>query len=230
LKSSLHYAVAPLGKKRLSSPGIFKRGRNGSTKDCGALMKVEILNRRRVFDGFFKIEEARIRFERFDGSMTEPLTRLCFERGDSVAAIIRNVNTNKIILANQFKYPSYAKGPGWITEVVAGMIAPSETAEEALKREILEETGYRVVSYQPISTFYVSPGGSSERIILYYVEVSNGDRINAGGGLRSEGEDIKLVEFALPELWEAMSSGEFVDAKTLLSLFWLKEYLREETR
>src|SRR4051812_11430919 len=154
-------------------------------------MKVAILNRRRVFDRFFQIEEARIQFERFDGSMTEPLSRLCFERGDSVAAIIRNADSNTVVLANQFKYPSYAKGPGWITEVVAGMIAPNETAEDALKREILEETGYRITKYQHISTFYVSPGGSSERIVLYYVEVSNADRVSTGGGLRAEGEDIK---------------------------------------
>ncbi|HEY2232757.1 MAG TPA: NUDIX hydrolase [Candidatus Angelobacter sp.] len=191
-------------------------------------MKVAILNRRRVFDRFFQIEEARIQFERFDGSMTEPLSRLCFERGDSVAAIIRNADSNTVVLANQFKYPSYAKGPGWITEVVAGMIAPNETAEDALKREILEETGYRITKYQHISTFYVSPGGSSERIVLYYVEVSNADRVSTGGGLRAEGEDIKLIEFGMPEIWNVMASGLIVDAKTLLSLFWLKEYLRKQ--
>jgi hypothetical protein len=32
-------------------------------------MKVEILPKRRVFDEFFKIDEATLRYERFDGRM-----------------------------------------------------------------------------------------------------------------------------------------------------------------
>ena len=35
--------------------------------------KVEILERHRVFDGFFKIDQTELRYERFDGSMT-PIT------------------------------------------------------------------------------------------------------------------------------------------------------------
>lgn len=186
-------------------------------------MRVSILNRRTVFDAFFKIEEVKLQFEKFDGSMTPVLTRLCFERGDSVAAVIRNVDTDRIILVNQFKYPSYAKGPGWITELIAGMIGSSETAEEALRREVIEEIGYDIKVSEHISTFYVSPGGSSERIILYYAEVSNADRVSGGGGVKSEGEDIKVVELSLPEAWKALASGEFVDAKTVLGLMWLRE-------
>lgn len=186
-------------------------------------MRVSILNRRTVFDAFFKIEEVKLQFEKFDGTMTPALTRLCFERGDSVAAVIRNVDTDRIILVNQFKYPSYAKGPGWITELIAGMIGSSETAEEALRREVIEEIGYDIKVSEHISTFYVSPGGSSERIILYYAEVSNADRVSGGGGVKSEGEDIKVVELSLPEAWKALASGEFVDAKTVLGLMWLRE-------
>jgi 8-oxo-dGTP pyrophosphatase MutT (NUDIX family) len=33
---------------------------------------------------------------------------------------------------------------GWITETVARMIDPGETAEEGIIRETLEETGYRI--------------------------------------------------------------------------------------
>ena len=41
-----------------------------------------------------------------------------------------------------------------------------------MRREIEEELGYRADRSSHIATFYVSPGGSSERIWLYYAEVS----------------------------------------------------------
>ena len=44
--------------------------------------KVEIISRKRVLDDFFKVDEAYLRFERFDGTMSEVVRRLNFERGD----------------------------------------------------------------------------------------------------------------------------------------------------
>jgi nudix-type nucleoside diphosphatase (YffH/AdpP family) len=190
-------------------------------------MKVFIEEKKRIFDKFFKIDEVKLRYEKFDGIMTPPIVRLCFERGDSVGALLLNTDTNKIILVNQFKYPCYDKGPGWITEVVAGMVGPKESPEVALRREVMEETGYRITNSQHISTFYVSPGGSSERIILFFAEITNSDRTASGGGLPSEGEDVRLVELTIPEAWAALSSGEIADAKTLIALMWLKRYLSE---
>jgi hypothetical protein len=45
--------------------------------------RIVIYGKRRVFDGFFKIDEAELSYERFDGKMSPPVKRLCFERGDS---------------------------------------------------------------------------------------------------------------------------------------------------
>jgi nudix-type nucleoside diphosphatase (YffH/AdpP family) len=185
-------------------------------------MKVTLQSKRRVFDGFFKIDEVKLQYEKFDGSMTPVLTRLNFERGDSVAAVILNTDTQKIVLVNQFKYPSYEKGPGWITEVVAGMADPGETPEMAIQREILEEAGYATTRLEHISTFYVSPGGSDERIVLFYAEVTNSSRRAAGGGLASEGEDIRLIEFPLSEMRDILTSKSIQDAKTIIALMWLQ--------
>ncbi len=69
-----------------------------------------------------------------------------------------------------------------------------------MRRELIEEIGFRAGDLTHIATFYVSPGGTSERIMLYYAEVGNTDRIAAVGGLASECEDIQLIEVALPEL------------------------------
>jgi nudix-type nucleoside diphosphatase (YffH/AdpP family) len=190
--------------------------------------QVEILAHRRVFDGFFKIEETELRYERFDGAMTPPVKRLVFERGDSVAAMMYHRGQNKLLFLNQFRFPTYQKGPGWMTEVVAGMQEHGEPADEALKREIREESGYEVTSLEPIATFYVSPGGSSERIALFYVEVTSANKIATGGGLAEENEDIETVAYSPEELAQAVADGAIQDAKTLIGILWFQNKLARQ--
>jgi ADP-ribose pyrophosphatase len=185
------------------------------------MKKVEIKSKQLVFDGFFKIEEAELRYERFDGTMSETVKRLNLDRGDSVAVLILNLDTQNVILTNQFKYPTYANGDGWIIEVVAGMVNAGEDHEAAVRREVLEETGYKVAGLTHVSTFYVSPGGTSERIILYYAEVRNVDRVASGGGVAAEAEDIELVELPLVDVPQKLESNFIADAKTIVALMWL---------
>jgi len=187
--------------------------------------KVEIDRQSTLFDDFFRIEEAHLRYERFDGTMTDVVRRLSFERGDSVAVVLFDPTRERLVFVNQFKYPTYAKGAGWVTETMAGMIEEGEDPESAAHREILEETGYRVRTLQHISTFYVSPGGSSERIVLYYAEIGSADKVSRGGGLATENEDIETVELTLDEALAQIGTGEIADAKTILGIYWLQNHL-----
>ena len=184
--------------------------------------KVEIKHKRIVFDDKFQIQEAEVRVQRYDGQMSKPVRRLVFERGDAAGAILFNRDSQKVLLVEQFRYPTYEKGSGWIKEVVAGVIKPEEGPEEGIRREIEEEVGYCVQELTPIATFYVSPGGTSERIFLYYAEVGNSDCVSAGGGLVDENEDIQIVEYSRSELQQALTSGEIQDAKTLIAVQWLQ--------
>lgn len=188
---------------------------------------VDVQNKRMLLDDKFKVQEATVRVTRFDGQMSKPVRRLVFERGDAAAAIIVNSETHKVLLTEQFRYPAYEKGPGWIQEVVAGIIDEGEKPEETMRREIKEEIGYNVHELTPIATFYVSPGGSSERIFLYYAEVNNADHVAPGGGLASENEDIRLVELSLDELWRQLQNGELIDAKTIIAAQWLQLRLQK---
>jgi ADP-ribose pyrophosphatase len=187
------------------------------------MRRVIVHSKKRVFDGFFKIDEVELSYERFDGRMSDPVRRLCFERGDSVAAIIFNRDSQRALFVNQFKYPTYEKGPGWIIETVAGMVDDNESPESAVRREVLEETGYQAQTVDLIATFFVSPGGSSERILLYYVEVSTESKVSRGGGMLSEGEDIETVEFSLNELDGLVNRGIIQDAKTIIGIQWLQK-------
>lgn len=185
------------------------------------MKRVTVYSKKRVFDGFLKLDETELSYERFDGQMSKRLKRLCMERGDSVSAILYNRDTSKALLINQFRYATYEKGPGWLLETVAGMIDDGESPEVAMKREIHEEMGYEIESLQAIATFFVSPGGSTERIFLFFAEVSHETRISGGGGLKSEGEDIQTVELSLDELENLLASQSVQDAKTIVAMQWL---------
>ncbi len=184
-------------------------------------MQVEVQSKQTVFHDVFTIEEAKVRFQKFNGEMSQTARRMVFERGDSAAALVFNRDTQKVLLINQFRYPTYDKGPGWIHEIVAGTMDEGEQPEQTIRREIHEEIGYEVRhDLIPIATFYVSPGGSSERIHLYYVEVGSADHVSQGGGVASEHEDIELVELTLPDLKQAVEQGQIIDAKTLIAAQW----------
>lgn len=185
--------------------------------------KVEIIARRRVFDGFFKIDEAELRFERHDGSMSPVVRRLNFERGDSAAAIVVNAERGTVYLTEQFRYSALDKAGGWLTEIVAGAIDEDETAVGAIRREIEEEIGFRADAIEEIADFFVSPGGTSERMFVFCATVSDSSRVSAGGGVATEHEDIKVLEWPIDEFLAKLAARELKDAKTVVAGMWLKE-------
>ena len=186
------------------------------------MTQVKVTDSKIVFDDFYKIEEATFQYELPNGEMTEPLTRLCFHRGNSVAGAVYNTDTHKAILVKQFRYPCHTNGDdAWITEVVAGMLAKEEDPLEAMKREVMEEIGYEVKSIQHISSFYPSPGGSSEKVYLYYIEVEEKGKVAEGGGLAYENENIQVVEYSVQELRDAINNDGIPDAKSIIACNYL---------
>lgn len=192
--------------------------------------RVNVHNERLIFDDVFKIIEATVSYERFDGHMSRKVRRLNFDRGDSVAAVVYDPKEKTLLLTNQFKYPTLKSGSGWIIEVMAGRVDNGESAEAATRREIREELGFEVASLRHLRDFYVTPGGSSERIILFYAEISETLRRSGGGGKASEGENIQVLRFGVDEIPRLLSDGRIVDAKTIIGLMWLEEYLKQPNR
>lgn len=183
---------------------------------------VRIIERREIFHRYvFQIDEVRLQFERFDGSMSEPITRLVLNRGDSVAILLHDPKNQTILLCEQFRAPTYERGTGWLLELPAGILEPGESEEDCARRETVEETGYSLRSLDRIACVYLSPGGSSERIHIFHSEVATTDRIDKGGGVISESEDIRLVSLPQEEAIARARDGQIIDAKTLIALQWL---------
>ncbi len=195
---------------------------------------VEILDQVEEYNlgNLFRIIKARLKHRRLDGRMSAPLTRINFERGNSVGVLLYDSKNEAVILVRQFRYPVYAglsahqqKGEGarhaWILETVAGISEEGETAQDVAIRELLEEAGYRVKSMQPITTMYPSPGGSSERVTLFLGEVDHTQHPGKGGGLQAEGEDIEVVVIPFTKAMSMIESGEISDAKAIIALQYL---------
>ena len=173
---------------------------------------------------FFSVVEAHIRHDRYDGSQSDELVRISFERGDSAAALLHDPSANTIVLVEQFRYPTYKNGPGWMYELPAGSIDTNHSSDPdiTIRHELLEEAGYRISVLDLALMFYTSPGASSERLFLYYGTVTPTDKVAIGGGLASEGEDVRTVVMNLDEAMGKVALGEIIDAKTIIGLQWLK--------
>jgi len=187
--------------------------------------KVDVLGRRVLLDAWFKVEEATVSFERLDGTMSGPVRRLDLVRGEAVAAILVNRARGTVILVRQFRYATLER-EGWLTEVVAGLVDEGETPDEAVRREVLEETGYRVSRLDRIYRFYPTPGITSERIVLYCAETAGAEPEAEGGGLADEHEDIEIVELPFAEAFARLDRGEIADGKTIIALSWLRQKLQ----
>ena len=182
-------------------------------------MKYKILKEEIVFDNFFKIKKAKIKHDLFNADQVE-VDRLCFERGDSVAILLYEKDTDTLLFTHQFRYPTIKEKEGWILELTAGSIESTEEPTDTVKKEVEEEIGYTLDKVEFINSFFVSPGGTSERIFLYYSEVNSINKIFEGGGAKYEKEDIQLVKLKVNEAVEGYRNNEFRDAKTIIGLQW----------
>lgn len=167
---------------------------------------------------FLKIRKAEVTFP----DTGKRRTYESLERGDSVAAVVVNTDTDCVLLTRQFRFPTYGKvEDATIVEIPAGVLETGEEPEEAIRREILEELGYEPQAVRYLRTFFVSPGGSSERIMLFCAEVDAGMRRHEGGGRSDEDERIEIVAWEMDSLGGRIARGEVQDAKTLIGLQWL---------
>lgn len=99
------------------------------------------------------------------------------QKSDAIAALILNVAGDKALLVKQYRPGANEK----LLEIPAGIIEPQETAEQTLKREIREETGYNIESfnilYKPTKPLILSPGYTTEKLYIYILQLKSDNEI-----------------------------------------------------
>lgn len=182
---------------------------------------VEVHVRKTVYQGYFRIDEYRLRHRSHDGGVSDELRREVFERGHIAAVLPVDPERDTVVLIEQFRPGAFAAGwQPWVVECVAGIVEPGESTADVVVREAVEETGCQVTDLVCVSRFLSSPGASSETVELFCGR-TNSD--NAGGvyGLREEGEDIKAFVVSIEHALGMLKRGEIVNAKTIVALQWL---------
>ena len=186
---------------------------------------VEVLEKERRYEGFFKLERLILKHRLFSGGWSRPIVREVFERGEAVGVLPYDPVHDTVCLIQQFR-PGMVNGPDspWPYEIVAGMMdVEGETQEELARRELREEAGATEVELYPILDYWVSPGGTSERIHLF-CGLLNLEGVRGVHGNEYEGEDIKVEIFSREKALSLVESGIVNNAATLISLMWLEKH------
>jgi GDP-mannose pyrophosphatase NudK len=183
------------------------------TKDA-----VKILENRVLSDQFYVLR--RFTFEREERS-GERVTQVreVYDRGNGAAILLYNRLAGTLILTRQFRMPTFVNGnpTGMLIECCAGLL-DRDNAEEAIRRETEEETGYKIGALEKVLEAYMSPGSVTEILYLFVAQYTKEMKVGEGGGLEHESEDIEVLEIPYSRAREMVRSGEIRDGKTILLL------------
>ncbi|MDQ3559560.1 MAG: NUDIX hydrolase [Pseudomonadota bacterium] len=185
-----------------------------------------IVARRPIFKGWNTLEIVTVEAADLKGRVRRH-EREVIEHGEASVVLAIDRERQLAILVRQWRAPLIAPNADpYLLEACAGIIDPGETPEQTARREAEEEIGLKIGKLRKIGSVVPSAGTLTERMHLFIAEVSAADKTEDGGGNPHEGEDIEVVEVALPELFGMARRGEIEDAKTLILV---QRLLLEET-
>ncbi|MCX7631080.1 MAG: NUDIX domain-containing protein [Geminicoccaceae bacterium] len=183
---------------------------------------VEVVARRRVHDGFYKLDVLELRHQRFDGSWTPRLRRELLVQRDAVAVLPWDPDTDRVLLVEQFRVGALDSGESaWLLEAPAGLLEPGESPEACARRELREECGLEAGRLEPALVYRSSPGGTTECVTVFVAEV----RLPEHGGLfatASEQEDIRAHVLPAEEAFERLRRGLVTATTGVIPLLWLE--------
>src|SRR5690242_17582028 len=160
--------------------------------------RVCIRNVQTLSDDWYVLKKTTFDFLRSDGSWKRQ-SRETYARGNGATLLLYNEERRSVILTRQFRFPAFVNGhSGLLIEAAAGLL-DDMTPEQRIKAEVEEETGYRVENVRKIFEAFMSPGSVTEKLFFFVAEYDAANKIAAGGGQDSEGEDIDIVELRIEE-------------------------------
>ena len=169
-------------------------------------------------DDWYLLKKTTFDFHRSNGRW-QTLSRETYDRGNGAVVLLVNSEKQTLILTSQFRYPAFVNGltHGMLLEACAGLL-DSEDPQETIRREVEEETGFRIGPPRKLFELYMSPGSVTEKLFFFIAEYDHANRSSPGGGDHTEGEDIEIVELAFDQAFAMMTNGEILDAKTMILL------------
>lgn len=200
--------------------------RQRGTGDLRDVTKDVVLhNHRYAHVNYFGMEEVALQHRQHDGTMGPVLQRSSLMQGSAVVVLPYDPARDVVLLVEQFRPPVFIidDPEPWMWEPVAGMIDPGETPEHAARREAQEEAGVVLQSLEYAGGAYSSSGSSTEYIHLY-VGLADLELTVQGGGLASEGEDIRSQILPFVDFMDRVDAHGFKDLPLLALAHWLARH------
>jgi ADP-ribose pyrophosphatase len=123
----------------------------------------------------------------------------------------------RLVMLREFRVPI----DGYSLAFPAGLLEEGESVEEAVRRELLEETGYEVIRFRRISPpVYSSTGLTDESAVMAFIDVrakeGNQQKLDAS-------EDLEVKLFDIAEVSRLCDDpGPAIDAKAWSTLYMYK--------
>ena len=179
-------------------------------------LRTEILS-----DNWYTLK--KVTYDYLTNGTWKTLNREAYDRGNGAVILLYNKTLKTVILIKQFRLPTYINGneSGMLIEACAGLL-DKDNAEDCIRRETEEETGYKITEIKKIFEAYMSPGSVTEILHFFIAEYSKEMKVNDGGGLDHEQENIEVLEIKFNAAMKMIETGEIKDAKTIMLLQYLK--------
>jgi len=180
--------------------------------------KIEILKTEILSDNWYTLRKITYNYLKKDGHW-ETQSREAYDRGNGATILLYNKDSKTVILTQQFRLPTYLNGneTGMLIETCAGLL-DKDNAEECIRRETEEETGYKISAVEKVFEVYMSPGSVTEIVYFFVAEYTKAMKVNEGGGVQEEQENIEVLELDFDKAYNMIASGEIKDAKTIMLL------------
>lgn len=183
------------------------------------IIKAEILS-----DNWYTLRKITYAFTDKNGAV-QTQVREAYDRGNGATILLYHTSQRTVILTRQFRLPTFINGneSGMLIEACAGLL-DKDNAEECIKRETEEETGYKIKAVKKVFEAYMSPGSVTEILYFFIAEYTSDMKVAHGGGIEEEGENIETLEIGMDDAMKMIASGDIKDAKTIMLLQHLKLY------
>ncbi|MDI1322799.1 MAG: GDP-mannose pyrophosphatase NudK [Algoriphagus sp.] len=184
--------------------------------------RVRILDTKILSDNWYILRKLTYEYFKKDGSK-QTQTREVYDRGNGATILLYNKEFKTVILTRQFRLPTFVNGneTGMLIEACAGLL-DKDNAEDCIKRETEEETGFKVKDVRKIFEAYMSPGSVTEILHFFVAEYSSAMKVTEGGGLDHEEENIEVLEIGIDAAMKMIETGEIKDGKTIMLLQYIK--------
>ncbi|AQS62148.1 GDP-mannose pyrophosphatase NudK [Rhizobium rhizogenes] len=182
-------------------------------------VKIEILKDETLSKNWYHLRNITYNYTNSKGE-TKVIRREAYDRGNGAAILLYDPRRDTVVLVRQFRMPTYVNGyHGWLLEAPAGLLDGDDPAE-AIRREVMEETGYVVRDVRFLFKSFMSPGSVTEILHFFAAVIDSSDRLEEGGGAAHEDEDIEVLEFSLADAMKMIETGDICDGKTIMLLQW----------